>query len=121
MMNNELLKLAEFLNSELLWLYFVIVFILFYAIISLLTWDIKKPLMFLGIPSIIVGTFLIILRFLVSLFVPNESLLNLFNSSIKPLFIIGIICIIVGIIMIIVYKVLNKIKKNKQIIQKNEV
>lgn len=119
MMNNELLKLAEFLNSELLWLYFIIIIVGFYAIVSLLTWNIKKPLMFLGIPSIIVGILLIILRFSINLFVPNESLLKLYNSAAKPLFVIGIICIVEGIAMIVVYKVLNK--KKKQIIQKTEV
>lgn len=121
MTSNQLLELVGILNSELLWVYFIVVIITFYAIIALLTWNIKKPLIFLGIPSIIVGILLIILKFSIGLFIPNKSLLALLNSAVKPLFTIGIICIIVGVAMIILYKVLNKMKKRKEAIQETEI
>lgn len=115
MMNTELLlEFVKFLNSGLLWLYFIIIVVIFYAIIALLTWNIKKPLMYLGIPTIIVGIFLIILRFTSSLVLPDKKLLVIFNPAVKPLFIMGIICIIIGIAMIVIYKLLNKKKKDKE-------
>lgn len=113
MTSNDILGLVSVLNSGLLWVYFIIVIIGFYALVSLLTWNLKKPLMFLGIPTIIVGVFLIILRYSVGLFIPYESMLTIVNSAVKPLFTLGIISIIVGIIMIVVYKVLNRRKKKQ--------
>lgn len=121
MMDSELLELISFLNNELLWLYFIIIFIAFYAIISLLTWNIKKPLMFLGIPSIIVGFLLIALRFSVGLFLPHENLLVILNSAVKPLFTSGVICIVAGIAMIIIYRLLNKMQIKKQMTPKTDI
>lgn len=113
MMNNELLELIKFLNSGLLWLYIIIVIIVFYAIISLLTWNIKKPLIFLGIPNIIAGILLIILRFSISLILPDKNMVAIINPMSKPLLTIGIVCIILGVAMIAGYKLLNKLPKKK--------
>lgn len=121
MVDNEILKLIGFLDSEFLWLYFIIIIVAFYAVIGLLTWSIKKPLMFLGIPSIIVGALLIILRFSISMFLSNESLLMIFDSMVKPLFTIGLICVLVGIVMIALYIVLREIQKKKQAEEKVEI
>lgn len=120
-MNNELLEIVKILNSELLWIYFIIINIVYYGLIALLTWDIKKPLMYVGIPAIIVGSLLIIIRFSINFFLPNNSLLILISSALKPLLIIGIVCILVGIIMIVGYKLLNKMKKNKESVKEIEV
>lgn len=111
MINNELLNLLGFLSGKALWLYFIIIIIGFYALIAIITWNIKKPLIFLGIPTILVGIFVIIFRFLIDLIISNKNLLTLFNSIVKPLFQAGLTCIIVGIVMIIIYKLLN-IKNN---------
>jgi len=114
MINSELLQLIGFLNSELLWLYIIIVIASFYAIASLLTWSIKKPLMFLGIPTIIVGILLLTIRFLAKFFLPNENILTILNSITKPLLVNSIICIVIGIVMIVVYQILKKEKKKEK-------
>lgn len=113
MINNELLELIKFLNSGLLWLYIIIIIIVFYVIISLLTWNIKKPLIFLGIPNIISGILLIILRLSINLLLPEKNMVAIIAPMSKPLLTIGIVCIILGVTMIVGYKLLTKLPKKK--------
>ncbi|MBE6140371.1 MAG: hypothetical protein E7172_02420 [Firmicutes bacterium] len=116
-----LLNLLDFLKSDLLFLYFLITVLGFYAIISLLTWSIKKPLIFMGIPTIINGIILVILRFSFSLFIPNKNLLSIYTSALKPLLIAGITCILIGTLLIIIYKILNRNKEEKFAEEKNSI
>lgn len=118
---NKLLGLISFFNTKFFWLYLMIILCVFYLIISLLTWSIKKPLMFLGIPSVVVGIILMIIRFFVRLLPLSEKILAIINSAIKPLFVNGVICIVLGVIMIGVYGLLNVIHKKKKMIQEIEV
>jgi len=109
--NNELSLIVNFLSSDLMWLYFIIVLLLFYGIISLLTWSLKKPLMFLGIPTIIAGIIVILFMLLVNFLPFEEKLFEYLLLMFKPLLTIGIVFFILGIIMLVIYKILNK-KKN---------
>lgn len=112
-MSDIILKVANLLNSDMLWVYFLVVIVVFYLIIALTTWDIKKPLIYLGIPSLLVGVILSVIRFLPNIIPIKNSILIILNSLIKPLLITGIMCIIIGIIMIILYKILEKKHKEK--------
>ena len=112
-MSDIILKVANLLNSDMLWVYFLVVIVVFYLIIALTTWDIKKPLIYLGIPSLLVGVILSVIRFLPNIITIKNSILIILNSLIKPLLITGIMCIIIGIIMIILYKILEKKHKEK--------
>ena len=112
-MSDIILKVANLLNSDMLWVFFLVVIVVFYLIIALTTWDIKKPLIYLGIPSLLVGVILSVIRFLPNIIPIKNSILIILNSLIKPLLITGIMCIIIGIIMIILYKILEKKHKEK--------
>lgn len=112
-MSDIILKVANLLNSDMLWVYFLVVIVVFYLIIALTTWDIKKPLIYLGIPSLLVGVILSVIRFLPNIIPIKNSILIILNSLIKPLLITGIMCIIIGIIMVILYKILEKKHKEK--------
>lgn len=118
--SNDLLELVGFLNSELLWVYVIILIISFYLITALFTWNIKKPLMFLGISSTIVGILISIICIFPKLLLP-ENLSEILSSITKSLLINGVICIVIGISMIVVFNILNTVQKKKQSIVKAEV
>lgn len=113
---SEIQNLLKFLDNGMVWVYIGIFFIVMYLLISLLTWSFIKPLKYLGIPTMISGMLLIVIRLLA------RTIINLFDLKInfinnllpvilKPLLIYGIICTIIGILMIITYKIINKKKK----------
>lgn len=121
MSSNEILELVGLLNSDLLWIGIIAIVVVFYTILSLLTWSFKRPLMFLGVPTIIVGVLLVILRFSISLFPIDGNILKIVSAAINPLLTIGVICTLIGIAMTVVYKLLNKKEKLEQIKQMPEV
>jgi len=110
--NNEISVIVDFLSSDFLWLCFAIIVLLFYGIIALLTWNFKKPLMFLGIPTTIAGIILILFMLAVNFLPIEEKLFDYILLMFKPLLTIGIVFFVVGLIMIIIYKLVNKKKQN---------
>lgn len=116
MVDNEiLLKLIKLLSSNLLWLYFVLVILGFYLILSLITWSFKRPLKFLGIPSIITGLIMIIAYFIIKILpLPlSDGMITILTSGIKPVFNIGLVCFLMGIIMLILLQVINLLLNKK--------
>lgn len=107
-MPNEIIKLIEFLDSGLLWIYFILMITIFYGICALLTWSFLKPLKLLGIPSIIAGIILVILRFGLEKISVNSFIDNLLPSLLQPLLVIGLTCITIGIMMLVAKKLLDK-------------
>ena len=96
----------------------LIFLVVFYLLISLLTWDFKKPLFYLGISNVVVGIVVIIIRFLlngVTNFIPSYITFvdDILPTVLKPLLISGIVCLGIGILMIIIYYVILKIKNKK--------
>jgi len=119
----QVLSVLSNINVIALIISFIVIFIVFYGLISLLTWNLLKPLKYLGIPTLVVGIIILITRF-TSSFIIN-SLASEFGSFIKDLFPlafsplqnIGIIFFILGLLMIIIYAVINN---NKNKIDNNE-
>ena len=107
--------IMNFLDSEYLWLYFSLIILAFYLLLCLFTWSFKRPFLFLGIPSIILGMLLLALYFIIGVIPLEETLINVLQSSTKPLFNVGLICLIMGIVMIIINRLLSLLnKKNKK-------
>ena len=118
MENNEIvIRLLKLLSSDLLWLYFILVILFFYLILSLITWSFIKPLKFLGIPSIIAGLMMIATYFVIGI-VPlplSDTMLKVIDASIKPVFNIGLVCLGIGILMIILPKMIEIVLKKQNI------
>lgn len=116
-MPTELVNLINILNSNFI-IYLVLFIIIFYLLISLLTWDIIKPLKYLGISNIVVGVIIIIIRFILNevvTLVPDyiKFVETILPTILKPILISGILCILFGIIMILAYSLINKYKIKK--------
>lgn len=115
----EIVKnILTLLDKQAFWLYVIGIFVVFYLLVSLLTWSFIKPLKYLGIPTIIVGILFIIIRFvpnaLLTLVDENINFIKgLLPSILKPVLINGLVCLIVGVLMIVGYTLINKNKKEK--------
>lgn len=126
MIDSELISAFEFFNSTTFILCFVAFLIVFYLLISLLTWSMIKPLKYMGIPTLIVGIICIPIYLAPNViinFLPLDEYVNIIEKVLplfmKPLLIYGIACFIVGLLMIIVYKIINK--KRKSNIETNNI
>lgn len=119
-MTVEMKQLISLVSDKTIWIYIGIFFVLMYLLISLLTWSFKKPLKYLGIPTIGVGVVFIIIRFLsvviVGLVDDKMAFVRLLlPSMLSPMLLNGILCTVIGIAMIVVYKLLNKKDKKEEI------
>lgn len=111
----EMMDFVKFLNYEMMWVYFVLLIVIFYGILALLTWNLKKPLLYLGIPSFVFGLLFLSFRLVINLFTKEIALLEKTGFHIfEPLFTVGILSLIMGIIMIVVYIILKRIKDKKE-------
>lgn len=113
---NEMTQLLSLINSDIFFVIFGIFIIITFLLISFLTFSFVKPLLYLGIPTLISGVIFIIIRFsatfIISLFGNTIKFINIVLPSIlKPVLVNGILLLIIGIIMIIVYSLINKKKK----------
>lgn len=118
-MPNEIQAVLKYLDNGMVWVYIGIFFVLMYLLISLLTWSFIKPLKYLGVPTILVGILLIVIK-LLSRVIANgfgleSGIINLLPLILKPLLIYGIVCTCIGILMIVLYRIINKKQKNKEV------
>lgn len=117
--SNEIKEIISFLSNGMIWVYIGVFFLISYLLISLLTWSFIKPLKYLGIPTILVGVLLIIVRFTSNIIITliNSDELNMIKvilpNLLKPMLINGIICVLIGIGMVVGYSLINKRIENK--------
>ena len=116
---SEMQTLLKYIDNGMIWLYIAIFFILMYLLISLLTWSFIKPLKYLGIPTVLVGILLIIVRLSSSIIlnftnIETGLITALLPLVLKPLVIYGIVCTLFGILMIVAYIIITKNLKNKK-------
>lgn len=111
----ELINIVNLFKDNYL-LYLILFIILFYLLVSLFTWSLKKPLLYLGISNIVSGLIIIVIRILLNFigsFLPNYiSIIDIILPSIlKPILVSGIVITLIGIIMLIINYLLNKSKR----------
>ncbi len=115
MLNNFI----DFIRSDFFWIYVLIFFVISYLILSLLTFSFKKSLLYLGIPTSIVGLLLsigyIVLKIMI-LFMDSkvEFMKDLIPKLIRPILNNGLLCLGVGVVLIVLNIILNKIFKKKE-------
>ena len=111
----QLIPFINIINNSHFYVYVIILFILFYLLISLMTWSFLKPLKYLGIPTIIAGSLFISIRFISSFIInliPNMSIMKyILPGMLKPILIMGICLLIFGILMFVIYILINKYAK----------
>lgn len=109
----EILYLKSILDKCPIWVGIVLFLVIMYLLVAFFTWSFKKPLKYLGIPTIIVGFLFIIMRFATTFFtrfIPDSFgfFKNLIPTLFKPMLIDGIICFVIGILMVVGYCLINK-------------
>lgn len=123
----QVLSLLSNLDITTLIMAFIILFSIFYALVSLFTWNLLKPLKYLGIPTLVVGILTLFIRFASSSII--NILTNEFGDIVKqifpfvltPLQNIGIIFFVLGLLMLIIYAIINNKKKNNVEIENEEI
>lgn len=111
----EMMDFIKFLNYEMMWVYFVLLIVIFYGILALLTWNLKKPLLYLGIPSFAFGLLFLSFQLVINIFTKEISFLEKTGFHIfEPLFTVSVLSLIMGIIMIVTYIILKKMKNKKE-------
>jgi len=116
-MPSTYIDIINFINSQNIYLYIIGLFVLFYIIIGLLTWNIIKPLKYIGIVHIIVGIIFMVLKLLpysISVLYENKLLEMILPTVIKPIFIIGLYIFGSGLLMVILYRIIKKIKDKEK-------
>ncbi len=110
----------EILSSSYFLLAIICCFIIIYFTISLFRWSLYKPLIWVGIPTIIIGALLMIsyfvqligIKYIISTNGTIEVfIIKLLETTFIDILITGAIVTVIGIIITTVY---SKIKKNKE-------
>lgn len=117
----QVLHILSNFDNETLIISFIVIFIVFYAFISLFTWNLLKPLKYLGISTLVVGILSLTIRFTSSFII--TSLVNEFGNFVEkifplilsPLQSIGIIFSILGLLMIIICALVSNKIGNKEV------
>ena len=103
--------------------------LLIFVLTALLTWSVYKPFAFLGVPTTIVGS-IMLLSYLVQkigikYFIKNNGMIESFMKNFidvlsKHYLIYGIIVLVSGIVMLIIYSIVSKIIAKKEVIEEIE-
>lgn len=128
MIPKEITKLLLLVSDNKIWISVFLFVLVSYIIVGLLTWSFIKPLKYLGIPTICVGSLFLFIRLFAG--IASEILGErisaigiILPAVLKPVLLNGIICLTLGIAMIITYVIITKTmkKKNSDIPQNNQV
>lgn len=100
-----------------LWIIFSMVIIISYLILALFNWSFIKPIKYIGISIIVVGSLLILVRALNSVLLGLVSTIfnlpaSIMSILLRPVLIMGIVYIIIGILLIILNNLYYKNKKS---------
>lgn len=115
--NETMQLLIKYAGPKMIITYIIGFSIIMYLLISLLTWSFIKPLKYLGIPTLLVGLLLVVIRLASSFILDFVNIdiavvNNILPIIIKPLLTNGIMCSSIAILMLLLYSLLNKKERN---------